>query len=204
MAGFASSLAKPGGNGTGVSILTPELEVKRLELLHQLAPKARRIGVLGSSSNPLNKHQRPGLEAAARTLGVQIEILDATDPRELDVALRSLQQSPPEALLVAPMAFYLPHSAAITRAARKSRIPAMYAYREFVADGGLASYGPDLGRIGGVMAGYVIKILRGAKPSELPIEQISKYELVINLRAAREQGIKIPQELLMRADELIR
>ena len=203
-AGLATSLAKPGGNGTGVSALTPELEVKRLELLHQLAPKARRIGYLNSLSNPQSKRQIPGFEAAARGLGVQIEILDAADPGELDVALRALQENPPEALQVAANVFFLPHSAAIARAVRKSRIPAMYAYREFVEDGGLASYGPDLKRIGGVMAGYVIKILKGAKPSELPIEQMSEYELVINLRVARELRIKVPQELLLRADEVIR
>ena len=203
-AGFASSLAKPSGNGTGVSVVSPELGAKRLELLHQLAPKARRIGYLTDLSNPLVKRAMPGVQTAARTLGLQLEILDAPDPRELEVALRALQQRPSEALLVAPIAFYLSQAAAIARAASERRIPAMYAYREFVADGGLASYGPDLKRIGGVMAGYVIKILRGAKPSELPIEQMSKYELVIDLRAAREQGIKIPQEILMRADEVIR
>jgi putative ABC transport system substrate-binding protein len=203
-AGFASNLAKPGGNATGVSVVSPELTAKRLELLHQLAPKARRIAYLTSLSNPLAKPALSTLQAAARTLGIQIEILDAPDPRELEVALRVLQQRPPEALLVAPLVFYLAHGATIAQVARKSRIPAIYGYREFVADGGLASYGPDLKRIGGVMAGYVVKILRGAKPSELPIEQMSKYELVIDLRVAREQGIEVPQEFLLRADEVIR
>src|SRR5262249_4463395 len=117
-AGFASSLAKPGGKGTGVSVVSPELEAKRLELLHHLAPKARRIRHLTSLSNPLAKSMMPALQAAARTLGVQVETLDATDPRELEVALHALQQSAPEALLVAPIAFYLPHRAAIARAAR--------------------------------------------------------------------------------------
>jgi putative tryptophan/tyrosine transport system substrate-binding protein len=203
-AGFASSLSKPGGNGTGVSLLTPELEVKRLELLHQLAPKARRIGYLVNLSHPLAKPQMPGFEAAARTLGVEIEFLDAPDPPGLDVALRALQSSPPEALLVAAIPFYLSHRTSITQVARKTRIPAMYAYREFVADGGLASYGPDLRRVGSVMGAFVVKILRGSKPSELPIEQMSEYELVVNLRVARDQGSKVPQELLLRAEEVIR
>jgi len=202
--GFASSLARPGGNGTGVSVVATELEAKRLELLHQLAPKARSIVYLVALSNPAVLKAQPGLRAAARTLGVEIETLDASNPRELDVALRALQQSPPEALLVSPIAFYLPHSVAIAQAARKSRIPALYGYREFVADGGLASYGPNLKQIGSLIAGYVVKIIRGAKPGDLPIEQMSKYELVIDLRAAREQGIKVPQELLYRADEVIR
>jgi ABC-type uncharacterized transport system substrate-binding protein len=202
--GFAFSLAKPGGNGTGVSVLSSDLELKRLELLHQLAPKARRIGHLTSLSNPLGRLVRPRLLAAARTLGVEIENFDASSPRELEVALHKLQQSPPEALLVAPIAFYLAHGAAIAETVRKTRIPAMYGYREFVADGGLASYGPDLKRIGTAMAGYVIKILRGAKPSELPIEQMSKYELIIDLGVARAMGIRVPHELLLRADEVIR
>ena len=204
IAGFASNLAKPGGNGTGVSVVSPDLEAKRLELLHQLVPKARRIGYLTSLSNPVMKVQIPVIRAAARALGVQITIVDAPDSRELEVALRALQQSPPEALLVSPVTFYLPHRAAIAQAVRKSRIPAIYCCREFVADGGLASYGPDVKRMGNVMAGYIDKILRGAKPADLPIEQMSQYELVIDLRVAREQGVKVPQELLLRADEVIR
>jgi ABC-type uncharacterized transport system substrate-binding protein len=130
--------------------------------------------------------------------------LDASNPRELDVALRILQQKPPEALLVSPIAFYLSHGAAIAEAARRSRIPAVYAYREFLANGGLASYGPDLKRIGSLMAGYADKILKGANPADLPIEQVSTYELIINLRVAHELNLKVPEELLFRADEVIR
>src|SRR5262245_40329320 len=124
--GFASSLAKPGGNGTGVSVVTTELEVKRLELLHQLVPKARRVGVLTSLSNPLASHNMARVQAAARTLGIQLEAIDASSPRDLDVALRALQREPPEALLVPPVAFYMAHGAAIAQALRKSRIPTIY------------------------------------------------------------------------------
>jgi len=203
-AGFAASLAKPGGNATGVSVVSPDLSVKRLELLHQLAPKARRIGHLVSLSNPAVPRVLPGLRAAARTLGVEIETIDASDSRGLDVVLHALPQRPPEALLVSPIAFYLARGAAITQAVRRSRIPAVYPYREFLTDGGLASYGPDLKLIGSLMALYVDKILKGANPGELPVEQVSTYQLVINLRAARELGINVPQEILFRADEVIR
>ena len=202
--GFASSLAKPGGRATGVSAVTLELTAKQLDLLHQLAPKARRVGFLENPSNPLALRQATSVQAAAQTLGVRLEALDASNLRELDIALRALEQNPPEALLVSPNVFYLSHINAIVQAARKRRIPAVYGYREFVADGGLMSYGIDMKRIGRVMAGYVDKILKGASPAELPIEQVSTYELIINLRVANQLKINVPQELLFRADEVIR
>jgi putative tryptophan/tyrosine transport system substrate-binding protein len=114
-AGFASSLAKPGGRATGVSAVTPELSVKQLELLHQLAPKARRVGFLASLSNPLASRQLTSLQAAARTLGVRLEVFDASNTRELDVALHTLEQNPPEALMVPMYVFYLSHTNAIVR-----------------------------------------------------------------------------------------
>jgi putative ABC transport system substrate-binding protein len=203
-AGFAASLAKPGGNATGVSVISPDLVVKRLELLHQLAPKARRIGHLSSLSNPAVPRVLPRLRAAARTLGVELETIDASDSRGLDVVLHTLPNRPLDALLVAPIAFYLARGADITEAVHRSRIPAVYPYREFLTDGGLASYGPDLKAIGSLMAGCVDKILKGANPAELPIEEVSTYQLIINLRAAHEFGINVPQEILFRADEVIR
>ena len=203
-AGFASSLAKPGGRATGVSGVTLALTAKQLDLLHQLAPKARRVGFLTSLSNPLASRQLTDLQAAARTLGVRLEVFDAANTRELDVALRALEQNPPEVLLVSANVSYLSHTHAIVQAARNRRIPAVYGYREFVADGGLMSYGIDMKGIGRVMAGYVDKILKGTSPAELPIEQVSTYELIINLRAAHELGIRVPQEILFRADEVMR
>jgi putative ABC transport system substrate-binding protein len=202
--GFAASLAKPGGKGTGVSVVSPELGVKRLELLQKLVPKARRIGHLVDPTNPLEIRMRPGIQAAARTLGVQLESMDAANPLQLESVLRALQKNPPDALLVSPVAFFLAHGAAITEAARKSRIPAMYPYREFLAVGGLMSYGPDQYRIGDLMAGYVDRILRGAKPGDLAIEQMSKYDLVVDMRVARKMGIRVPQDLLLLADEVIK
>jgi putative ABC transport system substrate-binding protein len=202
-AGLASSLARPGGRATGVSAVSLELSVKELELLHQLAPKARRVGLLASLSNPWSR-QLASLQATAQTLGMRLEVFDASNTRELEVALRALEQNPPEALMIPMYVFYLSHTHAIVQVARKRRIPAVYGYREFVADGGLMSYGIDMKGIGRVMAGYVDKILKGASPAELPIEQVSTYELIINLRAANELKINVPQELLFRADEVIR
>ena len=204
VSGFASSLAKPGGNGTGVSTLATELEVKRVEVIHHLVPKARRIGYLANPANPLSHRVLPDVQSVARTLGVQVKIFAATNPRELDEVLRLLGREPPDALLVAPVSFYVAHAPAIAQAVRKARIPTLYPFREYLIDGGLAAYGVDLKRMGNIMAGYVAKVLRGAKPGDLPIEQMSKYDLVIDLRVAREMGIHVPQDLLYRADEVIR
>jgi len=204
VSGFASSLAKPGGNGTGVSTLATELEGKRVEVIHQLAPKARRIGYLVNLANPLASHLFPDIQRAARTLGIQLETFSASNPRELDNALRLLGQKPPEALLVAPVSFYVAHAAAIAQAARDARIPTLYPFREYLAAGGLAVYGVDLKRMGSLMARYVDKILKGAKPGDLPIEQPTKFELVVNLKTAKELGITIPESILLRADEVIR
>ena len=204
VSGFASSLAKPGGNGTGVSSVVTDLEAKRVEVIHQLAPKARRIGYLTNPANPIANRILPDIQKAARTLGVQLEIFTASNPQELDDALRILGQNPPEALLVAPVSFYVAHAAAIVQAVRNDRIPTLYPFREYIVDGGLAAYGVDLKQMGGMIAGYVDRILRGAKPGDLPIEQMSKYDLVIDLKTAKALGIRIPQSILMRADEVIR
>jgi ABC-type uncharacterized transport system substrate-binding protein len=203
-AGFAASLARPGGNGTGVSVLTPELEPKRLELLHLLVPQARRIGYLVNLSNPLASVMMADLQTAARKLGLQIETFDAPTVRTLDTALDAIRRNPPDALIVSSEAYFLTYKAKIAQAVRKAKIPAIFTYREYVADGALVSYGPSLKQIGGLLAVYVDKILRGAKPADLPIEQMSKYELVIDLRVAREMSMQVPQELLLRADETIR
>jgi putative ABC transport system substrate-binding protein len=204
LSGFAVSLAKPGGNGTGVSSLGTELSAKRVEVIHQLAPKARRIGYLTNPANSLAKHNLRAIQKAARSFGLQLEIFTASNPQELDNALHILQERPPEALLVAPVAFYVAHSHAIVQAARIARIPTLYPFREYLAAGGLAAYGVDLQRMGGLLASYVDKILRGAKPADLPIEEMPKYDFVIDLRTAKTLGITIPHSILLRADEVIR
>jgi putative ABC transport system substrate-binding protein len=202
--GFAVSLAKPGRNGTGVSVFATELYPKRLELLHQLAPRARRITFLLNSSNPLTARYLEETEAAARTLGIRLQILDARNSRELDAVLRSLDKNPPEAILVGGDFLYLGHKEKVAAAVRKARVPAMFTHDDYHEHGALMSYGPSLGEPARLAAGYVDRILKGANPSELPIEQISRFELIIDLRLARQLRIEVPRELLARADRVIR
>ena len=202
--GFAVSLANPGRNGTGVSVFATELYPKRLELLHQLAPKARRITFLVNSSNPLTARYLEETETAARTLGIRLQILDARNTRELDAVLRSLDKNPPEAILVGGDGLYLGHKEKVAATVRKARVPAMFTHDDYHEHGALMSYGPSLREPARLAAGYVDKILKGANPSELPIEQISRFELVVDLRLARELGIDVPRELLARADKVIK
>ena len=202
--GLVKSLVKPGGNATGVSVLSTELMAKRVDLLHQIVPRVRRIVCLTNSSNPIGPLQLEEAQKAAHALGIQLIALDAGVEAELDRALQQLSRSSADGFLVSVDLFLMANKSKITRAVRKARLPAVYPYREYLGAGTLASYGPDLNETARKLAAYVDKILKGAKPGDLPIEQLSKYELVIDLRAARELNIKVPQELLYRADEIIR
>ncbi len=202
--GFAASLAKPGGNSTGVSAESTELIAKRLELLRVLVPRAPRIVFLMNSSDPIGARLLESAQQAARTLHVQLVTLDARNAGELDAALRALPRSEAGGVLVPADLLFLANKAKIASAIRKARLPAMVSLREYHDDGVLMSYVVDLKEAMRRAAPYVDKILRGAKPSELPIEQVSKFELVIDLRVAREMGITVPQELLLCADEVIR
>jgi putative ABC transport system substrate-binding protein len=202
--GFAASLARPGRNGTGVSVVATELYPKRLELLHRLAPKARRITCLLNSSNPLTARNLEEMEKAARTLGIRLETLDARNTRELDAVLQALDKNPPEAIFVGGDFLFLSHKETVATAVRKSRVPAIFASDDYHEHGALMSYGPSLRETGRLAAEYVDKILKGANPSELPIQQISRFELIIDLRLARELGIDVPRELLARADRVIK
>ena len=202
--GFAASLARPGRNGTGVSIDASELYPKRVEFLHQLAPKARRITYLVNSSNPIAARMLEEVQIAARTLRVRLQTRDARNGLELDAVLQDLRKKPPEALLVGGDLLYLANKRKVAEVVRKARIPAIFPYDDFHEHGALMSYGPSTRDAGRLAAGYVDKILKGANPSELPIQQISKFELVIDRRLARELGIAVPRELLARADRVIR
>ncbi len=201
--GFASSLARPGGNGTGVSVISAELIAKRLELLHRLLPRAKRVLFLINPSNPAAAQMMGEVQKAARTLGLHVKTLDARNISEIDAALKKMRRTVADACLVGGDLLYLAEKARIARAIRDNRMPAVFAFREFHEDGALMSYGPSLKATMHSAARYVDKILKGAKPADLPIEQISKYHLVIDLRVAREMGITVPQELLFRADEVI-
>ena len=202
--GFAVSLARPGGNGTGVSVISSELIVKRLELLHELLPRAKRLVYLKNPYNPAAQQLLDEVQKAARILGLRVEMLDARNIPEIDAALDKLRGSRAKGCLVGGDLLYLAERARISRALLEARLPAVFAYPEFHEDGALMSYGPSLKATMHALAKYVDKILKGAKPADLPIEQISKYQLIIDLRVAREIGITVPLELLLRADEVIR
>jgi putative ABC transport system substrate-binding protein len=202
--GFAPSLAHPGGNGTGVSTLSADLIPKRLEFLRMVVPRARRIAYLVNPSNPVGARQLEEAREAAQTLGVQLVPLGARNPGEIDAALRAISRSAVDGILVTADLMFLANKAKVARAVRKARLPAMVPNTEYRDDGILMSYGPNLKEVMRRAAFYVDKILKGAKPSELPIEQVSKVELVIDLRAARAMSLDLPQALLLRADEVIR
>jgi|SRR5882672_4429548 len=202
--GFAASLARPGRNGTGVSIDSTELYPKRLEFLHELAPKARRITYLVNSSNPIAARMSEETERAARTLGVRLQTLDARNGRELDTLLQTLKKNPPEAVLVGGDLLFLVHKRKVAVVVRNARVAAMFPYEDYHEHGALMSYGPSMREAGRLAAGYVDKILKGGNPSELPIQQISRFELIIDKRLAHELGIDVPRELFARADKVIK
>jgi len=202
--GLAASLAKPGGNATGVSVVSTELFPKRLEYLHWLAPRARRIAFLTNSSNPIASTQLEATQKAAQLLGVQLVKLDARNESELRTVLHALERGAADGAIVSNDLVYRSTASKVAQVIRKARLPAIFPYRQYLNEGGLMSYGPDPRDVGRKLAVYVDKILKGAKPTDLPIEQLSKYELVIDLRVARELNLTVPQELLLRADEVIR
>ena len=202
--GLAKSMARPSGNATGVSVVSPELVAKRLDLLHQVLPHVRRVAFLRNPSNANIAKQFAEAQKAARQLGVQLEAFDARNAAEIDTSLRAIQRSAPGAILVASDQWLLKEKTRIASAIRKARIPAMFPWKEYHEDGALMSYGPDLKEIWRRAAFYVVRILKGANPAELPVEEISKFDLVFDLRIARELKIEVPQELLYRADEVIR
>ena len=200
--GFAASLARPGGRGTGVSTMSTEVIAKRLDFLHQLAPRAQRFFYLFNSSNPLAAPQLEEAQRAARAMGVRLVKLDARNDAEIDRVLGTIRRRSADGLLVSGDLFFLASKGKLTWAVREAKLPAVFPLKEY--HGALVSYGSDLTEAGRRMANYVDRILRGAKPADLPIEQITKYELIVDLRVAQELGLKVPQELLLRADEVIR
>jgi len=201
--GLAKSLARPGANGTGISTLSAELVSKRIELLRQIKPTTRRVALLENPSSPLHGTISREARNAAQKLGIQIITLEASNEQELNSAISSLRRVSADALTVSPETFFLANKAKIAGAVAKARLPAIFPWRDFHDANVLMSYGGNPKDFGRHAAPYVDKILKGAKPDDLPIEQISKYELVIDLRVARKLGIKVPQDMLLRADEVI-
>jgi ABC-type uncharacterized transport system substrate-binding protein len=201
--GLAASLARPGGNLTGISILSDELTQKRIELLSELVPRAKVVCLLVNPKNPANETTVGDPQGAARAKGVQIEILKASVDADIHAAFAALGRLHADALLISPDTLFFRNQDRVVALAAQHAIPVMYGWREFVVAGGLISYAPSI--IGTyVQTGvYVAKILRGAKPGDLPIQQPTKFELVINLQTAKALSLTVPATLLARADEVI-
>jgi ABC-type uncharacterized transport system substrate-binding protein len=203
-AGLVPSLARPAGNITGLASMSPETDGKRLELLKELVPRVSRIAVLWNSTNPNNAARIKDMQAAARTLRLTLEpLVDVGDSQQLDKGFGAIVAARAEALIMASDRALLAHRARIVDFAVKRWLPALYPYREFVEAGGLVSYAPSYPAMFRHAATYVDKILKGARPGDLPVEQPTKFELVINLKTAQALGLTIPQTLLLRADQVI-
>jgi putative ABC transport system substrate-binding protein len=200
-AGVVSSLAHPGGNVTGSSFLNTELSAKRLEILHETLPDIRRIAVLWDSNTPRSWEE--ATEEAGRTLGVELQVLEVAGPDAFESAFEAAVTARAEALDVLTSAFFNAHMEKLLELAAKYRLPAMYSFDGSVHAGGLISYGPSLIDLYRRAATYVDKILKGAKPGDLPVEQPTRFELVINLKIAKALGLTIPPAILARADEVI-
>ena len=202
--GVVDSLAKPGGNVTGLSILAPELGGKRLELLNEVVPKITRVAFLWAGLGPGAPLSVKETQAAAQAMGLQLQSLEVRDLKDFDSAFEAITKNRAQALLTNPGPVINTHQARIVEFAAKNRLPAMYAAPESVDAGGLMSYGPNPTDQYRRAAVYVDKILKGAKPADLPVEQPIKFEFIINLKAAKQIGLTIPPNVLVRADKVIK
>jgi putative ABC transport system substrate-binding protein len=202
--GLVASLARPGGNATGLNFFTAEVNAKRLGLLRELLPAARRVAMLMNPTNPINMSSTfAEVEQAARDLALQVQIVNASSSHEIDAAFAALARERPDALFVAPDGFFTSRRVQLAALAARHAIPTSFSVREFVEAGGLMSYGASLTdayrRLGAVTG----RILKGTEPADLPVEQSTKFELVINVQIARILGLTVPDKLLAAADEVI-
>ena len=195
--GLVTSLAKPGGNVTGNAILAEATILKRLELLHEILPKARRIGVFQNPSNPMYAMQWNRLESAAKQLGLTLLRFDAGSPTAVDTALTEVARQRPDAVLVGQDNVFFLTRSKLAQSMSRQRVPAIYGFREAVAAGGLMSYANSTEAMFRRAAMFVARILKGAKPSDLPVEQATTFELVINLKTAKALGLTIPPSVLL-------
>ena len=202
--GFVASLARPGGNITGLSTLAPEISGKRLELLKEIVPKLSRVATLGTSNYPGNAQSLKETELAAAAFGVRVQYLDTLGPQDIEPAFRAASRENADAVLLLQSFVLNSHRKQIVNLAIKGRHPAIYYSPEWVKDGGLMSYGVSFTDLNLRAAGYVDKILKGAKPADLPVEQPIKFDLLFNLKAAKQIGLTIPPNVLARADKVIR
>lgn len=201
--GLVTNLSRPGGNMTGATTLAVELGQKRLELLRELVPAAKLMGVLLNPKGPNLKSVRQNVESAARNLGLKLHFVHASTEPEIDAAFAALAEQRVAALVIGTDTFFNSQSAKLGALTRKHGVPAIYQYREFTAAGGLMSYAGSIADAYRVVGIYAGRILKGEKPGELPVQQSTKAELFINLATARALGITIPQSLALRADEVI-
>jgi putative ABC transport system substrate-binding protein len=202
--GRTKSLNWPGGNGTGVYVPTPELEAKRLELIKQILPTARRIGFLRNTSNPLAQRSLTEVELAARVNQVQLVRIDVSTSSELEQALERLPRQKLDAILISSDPMLSTNAEVIGKGARTARLPLSAPWKHYHRYGALTSYGPTRELMADATAAYVDRIVKGAKPNQLPVEELSVFELRVDLREASRLGIAIPQTVLLRADEVIR
>ena len=202
--GIVASLARPGGNLTGINFLSIELAAKRLELLRELVPGAARVAVLVNPANSTTAESTlRGMEPVARAMGLQIQVLNASSSREIDAAFTTLGRERPDAIVVGTDTFLIDRRVQLALQAMLHKLPATYPVRDFAEVGGLMSYGASLGDAYRHVGVYTGRILKGAKPADLPVVQSSKFELVINAQTARMLGLTVPPTLLSTADEVI-
>ena len=201
--GIVTNLARPGGNITGFAAVNVELDSKRLEILKELLPHLSRVGILANATNPLLEASLVSLRPTAQTLGLALDRYDIADASEIESVLQRLIQDHPDGVLVAADTLLLTKRAAITEALAKSKLPGMYPFREYVEVGGLIIHGANLGVLFERAASYVDRILKGEKPGDLPVQQATEFELIINLKTAMTLGLTVPTMLLARADEVI-
>jgi putative tryptophan/tyrosine transport system substrate-binding protein len=203
--GFVVSLARPGGNITGLATLAPELSGKQLELLKEVVPRLSRVAVFGNSTRPGNAQALKEVELAAGALGLKLQYLDILSPKDIETAFRGAVKGRADAVLMMGSGPVLnPHQKEITELMVKNRLPVIYRSRDPVEAGGLMSYGVNLNDLDRRAATYVDKILKGRKPADLPVEQPTKFEFIINLKAAKQIGLTIPPNVLVRADKVIK
>jgi ABC-type uncharacterized transport system substrate-binding protein len=201
--GLVASLARPGGNLTGINFFNIELTAKRLELLRELVPGAARVAVLVNPTNPVSETTLRGTELAARVIGLQLQVLNASTSGEIDAAFATFVRERPDALFVGGDAFFNGRRVQLVNTAARHAVPATYSQRVFPEVGGLMSYGGNVVDAYRQVGVYTGRILKGAKPADLPVVQSSKFELVINAQTARTLGLTVPPSLLAVADEVI-
>ena len=202
-AGVVASLARPGGNITGLTLIQPELSGKRLQLLKETVPTTTRVSVLWNPTDPAAADYLQGTEAAARSLGLTIGAIEARTPANLDAALRAVASAHPSAFFTIPNGMFEDNKVRILEFAKQNRLPGVFPNRAYAEAGGLMSYGSNLPATFEQAAVLVDKILKGAKPADIPIEQPTKFELIINLKTAKVIGLTIPSSVLTRADQII-